>query len=238
MNHPLLHDYALLRPQLAQLPADKALSELAVRFPGAVTFSTSFSYEDQVITHLIAGEAISVFTLDTGRLFKSAYSTWQATNEHFGIRIKAYYPDSQDLEPFLATNGPDSFYQSVALRKQCCFLRKVAPLKRALQQQSVWITGLRAQHSADRESLEQWEWDEDNQVIKYHPLLHWSEEEVKEYVHRHRLPYNILHDQGYPSIGCEPCTRAIRPGEDFRAGRWWWEAGNTKECGLHHHTTS
>ncbi|MFA6059842.1 MAG: phosphoadenylyl-sulfate reductase [Taibaiella sp.] len=237
MSHPLLNEYARLRDLVLQQPVDKMLSELSSRFPGAVTFSTSFSYEDQVITNLIDGHSITIFTLDTGRLFKSSYSTWQATNERFGLKIKAYYPDWQSLESFLSENGPDSFYQSIAQRKQCCFLRKVAPLKRALQHQSVWIAGLRAEHSSDRKKMEQLEWDKDNRIIKYHPLLHWTEEEVKQYVHRHQLPYNILHDQGYASIGCEPCTRPIKPGEDFRAGRWWWEQSDNKECGLHHLST-
>lgn len=233
MSQLLQQAYTLLRPQVAQQQATAVLPELVRRFPDAVTLSTSFSYEDQVITHLVAGYPVSVFTLDTGRLFRSTYATWQATNEYFGIKIKAFYPEQDALEAFLTEQGPDSFYQSPALRKQCCLLRKVLPLKRALKGQSVWITGLRAAHAAGRESLEPLEWDEDNQIIKYHPLLYWTDEEVKQYVHRHRLPYNVLHDQGYASIGCEPCTRPVRPGEDFRSGRWWWETGHSKECGLH-----
>jgi phosphoadenosine phosphosulfate reductase len=205
------------------------------RFPGKVTFSTSFSFEDQVITHKILTNKlpISIFTLDTGRLFPETYSVWSATNEKYNTHIKAYYPDHTLLENFIAERGPNSFYESVQNRKDCCYIRKVDPLKRALKNNAVWITGLRAEHSIDRHEMPQVEWDEGNQIIKYHPLLHWSFEKVKEYINENNIPYNPLHDKGFVSIGCAPCTRAIRPGEDFRAGRWWWEDSVKKECGLH-----
>ncbi|GAC1423769.1 MAG: phosphoadenylyl-sulfate reductase [Flavisolibacter sp.] len=212
-----------------------ALEKIVETFPGSVTFSTSFSYEDQVITQLIAHGSlpISIFTLDTGRLFPETYSTWTRTLEQFPIKIKAYYPDPAELEAFIESNGPNSFYESVNNRKNCCHIRKVAPLKRALKGQSVWVTGLRAEHSPSRNDLTVFEWDELNQVIKYNPLLHWSTEEVEEYIKKHQIPYNILHERGFLSIGCAPCTRAIKKGEDFRAGRWWWEESTKKECGLH-----
>lgn len=216
---------------------DEILSDLSVQFPGQVTFSTSFSFEDQVITHKILSNQlpISIFTLDTGRLFAETYSVWNSTNERYNTRIKAYYPDNNLLEPFVEEKGPNSFYESVENRKDCCFIRKVEPLKRALKGNSVWITGLRAEHSANRHDMPQVEWDESNHIIKYHPILHWTTEEVKAYINENNIPYNILHDRGFVSIGCAPCTRAIKPGEDFRAGRWWWEDNSKKECGLHVH---
>ena len=149
--------------------------------------------------------------------------------------IKAYYPDHSLLENFIAEKGPNSFYESVENRKACCYIRKVDPLKRALKNNAIWITGLRAEHSADRHDMPQIEWDESNKIIKYHPILHWTTAEVKDYINQNDIPYNILHDRGFVSIGCAPCTRAIKPGEDFRAGRWWWEDNTKKECGLHVH---
>ncbi len=213
---------------------------LVQRFPGQVTFSSSFSYEDQVITHEILDHhlPVKIFTLDTGRLFAETYSVWNSTNEKYHTRIKAYYPQANALQEFVEANGPNSFYESVDNRKQCCFIRKVEPLKRALAGNTIWITGLRAEHSADRTNLPILEWDESNQVIKYHPILHWTAEEVKSYISKNHVPYNPLHDKGFVSIGCAPCTRAIKAGEDFRAGRWWWEDASKKECGLHVHETT
>lgn len=212
----------------------KRLSEL---FPGKVVFSSSFSFEDQVVTHAILDQGldIDIFTLDTGRLFPETYSVWTATNERYGKTVKAYYPDYRGLETFITEKGPNAFYESVESRKLCCHIRKVEPLKRALAGQVVWVTGLRAEHSPARQDLQVVEWDESNQVVKYNPLLHWTTEEVRQYIDDHDIPYNPLHDKGFVSIGCAPCTRAIRPGEDFRAGRWWWEQADKKECGLHVH---
>ncbi len=219
------------------LNIDEFLAILAQQFPGEVTFSTSFSFEDQLITHKILNNQlpIKIFTLDTGRLFPETYSVWNSTNERYNTHIKAYYPDAVLLENFVAEKGPNSFYESVENRKGCCHIRKVEPLKRALKNNSIWITGLRAEHSADRHDMPQVEWDESNNIIKYHPILHWTTEEVKNYINENNIPYNPLHDRGFVSIGCAPCTRAIKPGEDFRAGRWWWENNSNKECGLHVH---
>ena len=197
---------------------DEFLLDLIRQFPGAVIFSTSFSYEDQVITDKILSNhlPIEIFTLDTGRLFPETYSVWRATNEKYDTHIKAYYPDAFSLENFVSEKGPNSFYESIENRKECCLIRKVEPLKRALKGNSIWITGLRAEHSADRHNMPQVEWDEGNNVIKYHPILHWTTEEVKRYINENNIPYNILHDKGFVSIGCAPCTRAIKPGEDFQ----------------------
>ena len=216
------------------------LKLMVEQHPGQVTFSTSFSYEDQVITHEILSNhfPIKIFTLDTGRLFAETYSVWSSTNALYNTQIKAYYPNQELLQDFVAEKGPNSFYESVDNRKQCCFIRKVEPLKRALAGNAVWITGLRAEHSPDRHDLPMIEWDESNNIIKYHPVLNWTTEEVKKYIADNHIPYNPLHDRGFVSIGCAPCTRAIRPGEDFRAGRWWWEDANKKECGLHEHTVT
>jgi len=223
--------------QTSSLNIADALSFFAKSFPNAVTFSSSFSFEDQVISHEILSNQlpISIFTLDTGRLFSETYSVWVSTNERYNTRIKAYYPQAEGLQEFVVNNGPNAFYESVELRKSCCYIRKVEPLKRALAGNKIWITGLRAEHSPDRQNLEKIEWDEANQVIKFHPLLHHTTEQVKAIIQQHNIPYNPLHDRGFVSIGCLPCTRAIKPGEDFRAGRWWWEDANKKECGLHVH---
>ena len=219
---------------------DEMLKYVSEKFKDEVTFSTSFSYEDQVITHKIlrASLPVKIFTLDTGRLFPETYSVWSATNERYYTHVKPYYPDHSLIENFVSEKGPNSFYESVENRKGCCYIRKVEPLKRALKGNSIWITGLRAEHSSGRQDIAQVEWDETNNVIKYHPLLHWSFDEVKDYISRNKIPYNPLHDRGFVSIGCAPCTRAIKPGEDFRAGRWWWEESDKKECGLHVHVVN
>ena len=237
MYNPLQNYVSQIAEQVQLLSIEEVIDQLAKQFPGKVTFSSSFSYEDQLITHKILTNnyPVSIFTLDTGRLFEETYSVWSATNERYHTKIKAYYPDHNLLEPYVAEHGPNSFYESVEERKSCCYVRKVEPLKRALKGQSVWITGLRAEHSANRHDMPQVEWDESNQIIKYHPILHWTTKEVKDYINEHNIPYNILHDRGFVSIGCAPCTRAIKPGEDFRAGRWWWEDNTKKECGLHVH---
>lgn len=235
MSTQLQHAASLLARDIAGQDAASVLQSLSGKFPGAITFSTSFSKEDQVITHLLRQQTpdATIFTLDTGRFFRETYDVWASTNAHFGIRIEAYFPERPDIEQYLGQNGPNAFYESVELRKECCFIRKVAPLKRALAGYSVWVTGLRAAHSSSRQHLKEIEWDETHQIIKYNPLLYWNDEEVDAYIRKYQLPYNSLHDKGYLSIGCEPCTRPVRPGEDFRAGRWWWEDNSKKECGLH-----
>lgn len=221
--------------QINRLSIYDALAVLLGHYPGRITFSTSFSWEDQVITHVMAEHRIpvSIFTLDTGRLFPETYAVWNSTLSRYPVRINAYYPDKDLLEPFVEENGPNAFYTSVDHRKSCCHIRKVEPLQRALAGQAVWITGLRAQHSPGRSGLLPLEWDDVNQIIKYHPLLDWTTEATKAFISENNIPYNPLHDRGFVSIGCAPCTLAIKPGEDFRAGRWWWEDNSGKECGLH-----
>lgn len=237
MNQTLQDYIPHISARAENLPIAEVIRQLEVEFPGQVTFSSSFSFEDQVITHEILSNNIpvSIFTLDTGRLFPETYSVWNSTNEHYQTHITPYYPRHDSLEKFVTEKGPNAFYESVENRKDCCFIRKVEPLKRALQGKSVWITGLRAEHSPARQDLTIFEWDEGNKVIKYNPLLNWTTEQVRDYINDNNVPYNALHDRGFVSIGCAPCTRAIRPGEDFRAGRWWWEDASKKECGLHVH---
>ena len=212
-----------------------ALQALAEHFTGEIVFSTSFGWEDQAITHMIFANdiPIKVFTLETGRLFPETYYVWNRTMEIYGKPVYAYYPVHHLLEEMVNAKGPNSFYESVKNRKECCGIRKIEPLRRALAGNKCWITGIRAEQSPNREEMHNVEWDEGNQLIKFHPIFSWTLNEVKAYIKNHNIPYNTLHDKGFPSIGCLPCTRAVQPGEDFRAGRWWWEDQSKKECGLH-----
>ncbi|WP_312923144.1 phosphoadenylyl-sulfate reductase [Empedobacter brevis] len=201
-----------------------------------LVFSTSFGFEDQVISHAILSQKlknIEVFTLDTGRVFQETYNTWNKTELKYQSKIKPYYPPTEELESFVAENGINPFYDSVELRKQCCYIRKVIPLNRALKEASVWITGLRAEQSNNRHDMHEIEFDEERQLFKFNPLIDFTTEDCFNYLKENRVPYNSLHEKGFISIGCTPCTRAIREGEDFRAGRWWWEDNSKKECGLH-----
>ncbi|WP_028296097.1 phosphoadenylyl-sulfate reductase [Olivibacter sitiensis] len=213
----------------------ESLSYLAERFSDQIVFSTSFGWEDQIITHLIFSNdiPIKVFTLETGRLFPETYYVWNRTLEIYGKPLYAYYPDRTALEEMVNKKGPSSFYESVENRKECCHIRKIEPLKRALKGNQCWVTGIRMEQSANRGQMHHLEWDEGNDLIKFHPIFDWTLDEVKQFVKKHNIVYNALHDKGFPSIGCAPCTRAVREGEDFRAGRWWWEDQSKKECGLH-----
>ena len=224
-----------IKQQIQGLDPVAALSLLANRFPEQIVFSTSFGWEDQVITHMIFTNnlSIKVFTLETGRLFPETYYVWNRTMEMYEKPIHAYYPNSELLEKMVNAKGPSSFYESVENRKECCGIRKVEPLKRALSGNKCWVTGIRAEQSVNRHDMHNLEWDEQNNLIKFHPIYDWTLDQVKEYIRIHNVPYNTLHDRGFPSIGCQPCTRAVQPGEDFRAGRWWWEDQSKKECGLH-----
>lgn len=211
------------------------LTELT-NVPGVrAAFSSSLSLEDQVITDAIFRNElpVRVFTLDTGRLFPETYSVLSATRNVYGKAIETYYPDAEQLQELITEKGPNLFYESLENRKSCCHIRKVEPLNRALEGVNVWITGLRAEHSENRENLEIFEWDAQRNLVKVNPLIHWSMEEVRTYIKQRGVPYNPLQDQGYVSLGCQPCTRAIKEGESFRAGRWWWEDSSKKECGLH-----
>ena len=213
---------------------EETLAFLANEYQDKVVFSTSFGQEDQVITALIAKNElpITIFTLDTGRLFQETYDVFHKTLKKYKIEIKTYFPEATAVEDLLNKKGPNSFYESVENRKECCFIRKVAPLTKALNGNEIWITGLRAEQSENRNDLAFFEYDAHFNIIKFNPLLKWTLEEVQQYIDTNNVPQNALHAQGFVSIGCAPCTRAILPGEDIRAGRWWWESSH-KECGLH-----
>lgn len=229
--------FELTTEALAPLSLEQRLGYLTEHFHGGVRFSTSFGKEDQAITYGIVKTApdIEIFTLDTGRLFEETYSTFAATRERLGAHILTYTPDTARLQEFLAEKGPNAFYESVENRLLCCHIRKVEPLQRALKGAQVWVTGLRRGQSSNRADLPMVEWDTQHQLWKVHPLLDWDDAELDQYINTHNIPINRLHAKGFPSIGCAPCTRAVKPGDDFRAGRWWWENPNKKECGLHLH---
>ncbi len=224
-----------IKHETSQLQPVEALGLLAGKFAGEIVFSTSFGWEDQVISHMIFANKlpIKVFTLETGRLFPETYYVWNRTMEIYGQPIHAYYPNTELVEQMVSKKGPNSFYESVENRKECCGIRKIEPLNRALSGNKCWVTGIRAEQSANRQDMENVEWDEQHQLVKFHPLYGWTLDDVKAYIKKYNIPYNTLHDRGFPSIGCAPCTRAVQPGEDFRAGRWWWEDQSKKECGLH-----
>ncbi|GAB1462246.1 phosphoadenylyl-sulfate reductase [Pedobacter sp.] len=224
-----------LKHELEGLDIVAKLKYLAEKHKDKVVFSTSFGWEDQVVTHLIFANniPIKVFTLETGRLFPETYYVWNRTLEMYQQPIHAYFPQSDLLQNMIAAKGPNSFYESVANRKECCYIRKIEPLKRALAGNEIWITGIRADQSVNREGMKDVEWDEGNQLFKFHPIFDWTLDDIKQYVKDNNIVYNTLHDKGFPSIGCAPCTRAVKEGEDFRAGRWWWEDQSKKECGLH-----
>lgn len=198
-------------------------------------FANSFGAEDMVLTDLIARHApgIGIVSLDTGRLHQETYDLMQKTADHYGIRIQVFFPRHDLVEDYIGERGPNAFYDSVELRKQCCNIRKMEPLKRALAGKKAWITGLRREQSPTRNDLAVSEFDVANGLQKFSPLLDWSLIDVWSYIREHGVPYNALHDRNFPSIGCAPCTRAVSMGEDIRAGRWWWESPDTKECGLH-----
>ena len=204
------------------------------RTQSPTAFACSFGAEDMVVLDAIAKSArrIEVFTLDTGRLPEETHALLETVRNKYPIAIRTYFPDAIAVQTWVEQNGPNGFYRSVAQRQQCCHIRKVEPLKRALVGKKSWITGLRREQSAARQTLELEAWDEANGLLKINPLLDWTTEDVWAYVRTNDVPYNALHDRAYPSIGCAPCSRAVHPGEDSRAGRWWWES-SSKECGLH-----
>jgi phosphoadenosine phosphosulfate reductase len=214
--------------------AKQVLEQIAADYSPAV-LATSYGAEDMVLMDMIAKYApqIAIFTLDTGRLPKETYDLMQQVKKHYQLEVEVYYPDTLSIEQFVTHNGPNAFYDSVEMRKQCCGIRKVAPLNRALAGKKAWLTGMRRSQSVTRSELPVSEWDADHGLQKFSPLTDWSNGEIWKYIRAFDVPFNELHNQGYASIGCAPCTRAITPGEDIRAGRWWWENPETKECGLH-----
>ena len=213
----------------------KAVLAEAVRDFSPVTFANSLGAEDMVLTDLIIKYQpdIEMFSLDTGRLPQETYDLMQAVRTRYSVPLNIYFPDSARVEEYVVQNGANGFYDSVELRKRCCYIRKVEPLKRALAGKGAWITGMRHDQAVTRGSLEVSSFDADYGLQKFNPLLDWSNAEVWEYLKQNDVPYNKLHDKFYPSIGCAPCTRQVTPGEDIRSGRWWWENPENKECGLH-----
>ena len=224
----------ILLEKTANFSIEETLIFLANEYKGKVVFSTSFGQEDQVITALIASNdlPITIFTLDTGRLFQETYDVFHKTLKKYKKEIKVFFPEASAVEKLLKEKGPNSFYESVENRKQCCHIRKVAPLTKALKGNAIWITGLRAEQSENRSNLDFFEYDAHFDIIKFNPLLKWTLKEIEDYLEKNNVPQNALHKQGFVSIGCAPCTRAITPDENIRAGRWWWESSH-KECGLH-----
>ncbi|MBM4029972.1 MAG: phosphoadenylyl-sulfate reductase [Planctomycetes bacterium] len=214
---------ATIREVCQILPADR------------LVLASSLGLEDQVLTHLVCAVHAQprIFTLDTGRLFPETYETMERTMQRYGFRYEVLAPDTGELEALVRAQGPNLFYRSVALRKLCCAVRKTHPLARVLATADAWICGLRREQAVTRCAMERVEWDETFGLAKLNPLIDWTESQVWEFLRAHDIPYNPLHDRGYPSIGCAPCTRAVAPGADLRSGRWWWEQPEHKECGLH-----
>lgn len=231
--HP--SNFATLRADLDAQSAGERLADLARKTSGRIVFTTSFGLEDQAVTHLIAERklTIEIVTLDTGRLFPETYDLWSETEARYGVTISAYTPQAAEIETYVSENGINGFRHSVEARKSCCAIRKLAPLARALNGAAIWVTGLRAEQSQHRASTPMIEHDQTHDLVKFNPLVDWTREHLVDFITLEQIPYNPLHDKGFASIGCAPCTRAIRLGEDERAGRWWWEADAKRECGLH-----
>ncbi len=221
--------------QFSKADTKELLEFFLTEFKDEIVLATSFGAEDQVLTHMIAAiePNTRVFTLDTGRVAEATYDVWSRTQKKYPMLIEPFSPDSSELKTLVEQIGINGFYESIDKRQECCRVRKIEPLKRALKDKKVWITGLREEQSITRSDLALVEQDETFGLLKINPLLKWSEDQIWRYIKEHDIPYNTLHDEGYPSIGCEPCTRAIESGEDIRAGRWWWEKPEHKECGLH-----
>ena len=219
--------------------AEAVLADAAQRFPGRVAFASSLGLEDQVLTAMIAEAKleIPIFTLDTGRLYPETYDLIARTRERYGVTIHVYFPDAGEVEEMVDRDGVNLFRDSIEARQRCCGVRKVRPLRRAQIELDAWICGLRSGQGATRQKVEVAEWD-DAGLVKINPLAAWDEAGVRDYVSAHDVPYNPLHDAGFPSIGCAPCTRAVPEGEDARSGRWWWESAEHRECGLHQRSAS
>ena len=215
-------------------PQEVLLSVLN-EFKMDIALASSLGVEDQVLTDMILkiDRNANIFTLDTGRLFPESYSLLDKTNMRYGIKMQVYFPHFNAVEEMVSVNGINLFYESIEKRKLCCHVRKLEPLGRAFRELDAWICGLRREQSVTRQDMKLVEWDKTNNLIKINPLIDWTEQQVWDYVRRHNVPYNPLHDNDFPSIGCQPCTRAVKKGDDIRSGRWWWEDPEHKECGLH-----
>jgi len=223
-------------PELEQKAAAvRTLLTNALARHGRLVYSNSLGAEAMVLTDIIWTHLpqIDVFSIDTGRLYEETYSLLEQLQQHYQRRVRVVYPDAEALERLVARQGVNGFYHSLEARMECCRVRKVEPFRRAIAGFPAWITGVRREQSAGRARAQPMEWDAEHGLYKISPLLEWTEEQVWQYIRAHRLPYNPLHDRQYPSIGCSPCTRAIQPGESRRAGRWWWEQPESRECGLH-----
>lgn len=214
---------------------EQLLKFFLAKYAHRIALASSLGPEDQVLTDMILkiGKSARIFTIDTGRLFPETYSLIDKTNLKYGIKMEIFFPENKEVEGFVNANGINAFYESIDKRKTCCRVRKIQPLLRALSTLDVWICGLRQAQSVTRTGLEIIEWDEANNLIKVNPLAKWSEQDVWQYIKANNIPVNALHSKNYPSIGCQPCTRAVNEGENIRAGRWWWENPEHKECGLH-----
>jgi phosphoadenosine phosphosulfate reductase len=228
-------DWEVFARELKGLDPLEMLGRALEKYKGRIALASSMGAEDQAITHMLCSLDSNprIFTLDTGRLPRETYDTIEATNAKYGIKIKMLFPDRADVEAMMGEEGPNLFYKSIEGRKRCCQIRKVIPLKRELATLDAWIVGLRKEQSVTRTELSPVEWDEGNGLVKISPLADWTFEQLWDYIRENGIPVSPLHAQGYPSIGCAPCTRAIAEGEDMRAGRWWWESPEHKECGLH-----
>ena len=225
-----------LNKLLEEASALEIVSYFLKNYREDIVFSTGLGAEGQILTDMIAKKdknAVKFVTLDTGRLFQETYDIIDRTRDTYDININIYFPDYKRVEKMVNEKGMNLFYKSVENRKLCCHIRKIEPLKRATQGYKIWIAGLRREQSITRMNLQPVEWDEANQLIKVHPLYNWTEDDVWNYIKKNDVPYNELHDRGYPSIGCEPCTRAVKSGENLRDGRWWGEEPEKRECGLH-----
>lgn len=224
-----------LNERFADATSQEVLAWFLKEYEGRIALSSSLSIEDQALTHMIVKEnpKTRIFTLDTGRLFPETYQLIDRTNLTYNIKIEVFFPDYREVQRMVREEGINLFYNSIESRHRCCAIRKLEPLKRAFQGLDAWICGLRHEQSVTRKDMRLVEWDDIHGLIKVNPLINWSEEEVRDYIHKNHVPYNKLFDKGFPSIGCEPCTRAVKPGDDPRSGRWWWEAPDKRECGLH-----
>ncbi|NJN28118.1 MAG: phosphoadenylyl-sulfate reductase [Cyclobacteriaceae bacterium] len=224
-----------LNEKVRGFSAEQVLEFFIKDYPGKLALGSSLGAEDQVLTDMIAriDKSTKIFTLDTGRVFPETYAAMAETNKKYGINIDVYFPNAQSVEELVNEKGINLFYESIENRKACCHVRKIEPLQRAMIDVDVWVTGLRKEQSITRILTEVVEADTLSGKIKINPLLDWTEQELWHYIKKFEVPYNKLHDRGFPSIGCQPCTRAVEPGEDIRAGRWWWETPEQKECGLH-----
>ena len=225
-----------LNEKLAGATTQEVMAFFLGQYAGRIALSSSLSYEDQVLTDIIAKtnpKAARIFTLDTGRLFPETYQLIDKTSMTYGLEIEVFFPKHEHVQQMVKEEGINLFYNSIESRHRCCQIRKLEPLSRAFKGLDAWICGLRREQSVTRRDMQVVEWDKMHGLLKVNPLIAWSEQQVKDYIKQNNVPYNKLHDRGYPSIGCEPCTRAVKPGEDVRAGRWWWEAPDHRECGLH-----